>query len=401
MSRTAVAIFLTLVSFGLSAASPLQMGEQKIEWTCLVSYRFGETLTLKGNIPLTEFPEEIHLVFRVGSQTSVHPLKIDAQGNFEAHYRMQEVLLRPFAHVQFWVEGRSQKGESFITTQKDFFYEDNRFPWKTRLQEPFRVHWRQGDLQFAQMALNVAKQSQSALLNWLPLAEVPTVEIYIYDTVGELRQALQLTNSSWVGAHADPDLGVILIAVNEGLDQRLQMEQQIPHELMHIYLFHYEPSAYSNLPYWLNEGLATAIELYPNPDYYSLLETAHQKDSFLTLKSLCDTFPQDASSVYLAYAQSGAIVQFLIERYGMEKLRQLITAYANQVNCETGFYRNYGFSTAQLEQEWRQARFGETSSKQALANLAPWGVIFVLVLFVPVVLSIRLIYHTTKRKESG
>ncbi|MCX8061826.1 MAG: peptidase MA family metallohydrolase [Anaerolineales bacterium] len=399
MSRNLLAIFILILWPTLSAASPFQMGAEQIEWNHYLDYRFGETLTLKGKLYIQDMPKEANLIIQSGQQTFVQPLRIDQNGTFEYQHNLQQVPLRPFAWVELWVEGVLANGTAFTTSKKTFLYEDNRFPWKTRTQGTLRVHWRQGDLQFAQTALDVAKEAQNGMLKWFPIELNNSLDLYIYETPGELRQALQIHNGSWVGAHADPDLGVILIAVSEGLDQRLQMEQQIPHEMMHIYLYHYQPSAYSNLPVWLNEGLATAAEFYPNPEYFTLLETAKQNQSFLPLDRLCQTFPQEAAAAYLAYAQSAAIVQYLIEQYGVEKIRQLIGAYAEQLDCDAGFYRTYGFSLAHLEDEWQKARFGESGSARALANLAPWGVFLVFVLFVPVILSWKLIAHSSSRKE--
>lgn len=398
MSHSLLGVFSFIIWLLLSAAYPLQQGEEKVDWNCLLTYRFGESLTLKGKILTQNPPKELNLILEADSQTVVQPLSIDDQGNFEYQQNFQRLLLRPFARVEYWLEGVLQDGTPFTTSKREFLYEDNRFPWKTRSQAPFQVHWRQGDLQFAQTALKVAKEAQLAVKRLIPVEENRLIDIYIYETPGELRQVLQNTNAGWVGAHADPDLDVILIAVSEGLDQRLQMEQQIPHELMHIYLYHYYPTAYANMPVWLQEGLATAVEFYPNPEYYPLLETAWQNQSLFNITGLCQSFPSEAARVYVAYAQSAAIVQYLIDQYGIEKIRLLIDAYGEQMDCEAAFYRTYGFSLAQLEGEWQKARFGETNSTRALANLAPWGVLLVFVLFMPLVVSWRLLSHSFRKE---
>lgn len=398
MSHSLLGVFSVIFWLILSAACPLQQGEEKVDWNCLLTYRFGESLTLQGKILTQNPPKELSLILEADSHTVVQPLSIDDHGNFIYQQNFQQLLLRPFARVEYWLEGVLQDGTPFTTAKREFLYEDNRFPWKTRSQEPFRVHWRQGDLQFAQTALKVAKEAQVSIKKLFPVEETRLIDIYIYQTPGELRQVFQNTNPNWVGAHADPDLDVILISVSEGLDQRLQMEQQIPHELMHIYLYHYHPIAYANMPVWLQEGLATTVEFYPNPEYYPLLETAWQNQSLLSIKGLCQSFPSEAAQAYVAYAQSAAIVQYLIDQYGMEKIRQLIDAYGEQMDCEAGFYRTYGVSLAQLEGEWQKDRFGETNSTQALENLAPWGILLVFVLFIPLVVSWGLLSHSSRKE---
>lgn len=399
MSRTSLGIFSFLLWLTLSAAYPLQVGEKQVEWDCLLTYTFGESLTLKGSLTIQDTPNALSLIFQSGSQRIVQTLSLDKQGNFAYYHDFRQTPFRPFAKVEIWLEGVLSEGTPFTTDKKEFLYEDNRFPWKTRFQSPFRVHWRQGDLQFAQTILNVAKEAQEAIEQWLPVEADWDIDIYVYESPGELRQALRGAGNSWIGAHADPDLGVALIAISAGLDQRLQMEQQIPHELMHIYLYRYRPAAYARLPVWLREGLATAAEFYPNPDYYTILETARQNRSLLTLQSLCDTFPQEAGPAYLAYAQSAAVIQYLLDQYGISKIRQLIDTYADQYECGAGFYRTYGFTLEQLEAEWQEAHFGEASTARALANLAPWGILLLLVLFAPILLALQLVSHASSRRN--
>ncbi|GAB4469644.1 MAG: hypothetical protein Kow0088_01820 [Anaerolineales bacterium] len=399
MRRTLFTIFSLIIWLLLCAAYPPQTGGEKIEWNSYLNYRFGETLILKGQLQIQEEPQTLTLVFQSDGQTILQPVKVNEQGNFEYEHDFQQTPFRPFSQVEYWLEGILQDGSPFTTSKKNFLYEDNRFPWKTRLQNPFRVHWRQGDLQFAQTALNVAQEAQTSIRKWLPVAFQGTIDIYIYESPGELRQALLISSNSWVGAHADPDLGVILISVSEGLDQRLQMEQQIPHELMHIALYRYQPEAYPNLPVWLQEGLATAVELYPNPDYYALLETAYQNGSLLAMSALCDTFPPQAAQAYLAYAQSASFVDYLVAQHGVEKIRQLIERYGDQYDCEAGFYQNYGATLAQMEKEWQKAQFDESDSSQMLMSLIPWIALILFVLVVPLIYSLRLVSHLATRKE--
>ncbi|MCS7246616.1 MAG: peptidase MA family metallohydrolase [Anaerolineales bacterium] len=400
MIGTRFGFFFSFFGLVVCAAIPFQVGEEKIECDCHLNYRFGETLTLTGKLPAQPMPAEAHLVFQVNERTILYPLTLDDRGNFEFRSNFQHLPLRPFARVPYWIEGTLSNGIPFSTPREEFFYEDNRFPWKIREQPPFRVHWHRGGLQFAQMALDVAREAHYVITAWFPVQVNEPIEIYLYESPGELRQALQISKSGWIAAHADPALGVILVSVSEGFDQRLQMEQQIPHEMMHLYLYRYRPDAYSNLPVWLREGLATAVELYPNPDYYALLDTAARDRSFLALSSLCETFPQEPLTAYLAYAQSAAVVQYLIEQYGIERVRQLINAYADQYDCEAGFGHIYNFSLRQLEDQWREHRFGSHPTGRALARLVPWGMLLMLVLFGPLLLSFQLLSHSTTGKES-
>ena len=161
------------------------------------------------------------------------------------------------------------------------------------------------------------------------------------------------------------------------------MEQGIPHELMHIMLYQMVGPAYTNLPTWFNEGLASAAELYPNPDYQILLNNAHEKGSLLSIASLCNAFPRDASSALLAYSQSASFVRYLYHTYGTSGLNDMVTTYANGLDCERGAVSRIGKTLEQLERQWRQEVFAENANLTGLTNLFPWLVLSLAVLLGP------------------
>ncbi|MEJ5203450.1 MAG: peptidase MA family metallohydrolase, partial [Anaerolineales bacterium] len=212
---------------------------------------------------------------------------------------------------------------------------------------------------------------------------------------GDMREALQISQVNWIGAHADPDLNLILISISEGPDQRLQIEGQIPHELMHLILFHTFPDGYNNLPSWLNEGLASYAELYPSPDYFILLQNAAEKDTFIPLGNLCKSFPQEPSQAYLAYAQSAGVVQYIFENYGKDKMMSLLEIYRQGLNCDAGLQTALGVNQDDLFRQWRSEKFGSAPVHRALGNFLPWALILLIALGVPVMISIRYLIRPT------
>ena len=151
-----------------------------------------------------------------------------------------------------------------------------------------------------------------------------------------MQDALPNAEQNWIAGHADPDQGVILVALPPGAERHLEMERQIPHELMHIALNYTDAHAYSNLPAWFNEGLASLAELYPNPEYQALIESAYDSGELFPLASLCQTFPNESQDALLAYAQSASFTKFLYDQYGNPGFNRLIAAFASGMNCERG-----------------------------------------------------------------
>ena len=164
------------------------------------------------------------------------------------------------------------------------------------------------------------------------------------------------------------------------------MERQIPHELMHILLYEKLGPAYVNLPSWLNEGLASVAELYPNPDSLILLASRQEKDTLLPITSLCNAFPRDAADAYLAYAEAASFTRFIQLQYGSILLDQIVRQYADGLDCERGIEIALGKTLSQVEREWQREALGDDPWITALKDLAPWLVLLVAVLFVPVAL---------------
>ena len=115
-----------------------------------------------------------------------------------------------------------------------------------------------------------------------------------------------------MAGHADPDLGVMVVSVPDGPTQRIEMERQIPHELMHVLLYQLIGNKYQ-LPTWFNEGLATISELYPDPDYYTYLMRAKANDSLIPLTNLCASFPLGVEPTWLTPRQALSCVSFTTE----------------------------------------------------------------------------------------
>jgi len=353
-------------------------------------YEYGAEISFTGKFTSKIPIEKAQLFFRVGSASDTRSgeAALSADGTFTYVYDLTEDPIRAFSPIEYWFELTLAGGETVTGPKNTIMYEDNRFAWDQRERAPFIAHWYQGDTAFAQDMLDVADLSLKNAQALLPGSLNSPVNIYAYATAKDMREVLQSFRKSWIGAHADPDLGVMVLSLPEGPEQRLEMERQIPHELMHILLFNIAGAGYVNLPAWLSEGLASVAELYPNPDYLVLLDNSHKKGSLPSIKSLCQSFPRDASGAFLAYAQSASFTRYLHQRFGSSGMERLVHQYADGLDCERGIEAALGVPLAQLEREWRKDVFGENIYLTALNNLLPWVVLLLVVAIIPVGLVI-------------
>lgn len=349
-------------------------------------YVYGAEIRFKAAPNSPAAITKAQLFFQAGnsSDTRSGEAILADDGTFTYIHDLTADPLRAYSPVEFWFELTLQDGKTLTSPRKTILYEDNRFQWDQRQQAPFVAHWYQGDTAFAQDILDVAQLSLENAQTLLPLSLDSTVDIYAYASAKDMQDILQSIKKNWIGVHADPDLGVMVLSLPEGPEQRLEMERQIPHELMHILLYKMVGAGYVNLPTWLSEGLASVAELYPNPDYLVLLEGAHSKGNLPSILSLCQSFPRDASGTFLAYAQSASFTRYLQQRYGSSGLERLLRQYTDGLDCERGAEAALGVPLAQLEREWRKDVFGENVYLTAINNLLPWMVLFVMIAVVPV-----------------
>ena len=236
--------------------------------------------------------------------------------------------------------------------------------------------------------------------DFIPISLTDPIDIYIYSNVNDLGDTLLLGGREWAGGHAHADLGVVLVAVPPGTGQITEMETKIPHELAHVMLYRALGDKYAKQPAWLIEGIASMVELYPNPDYARALEIASANDTLLPFTDLCASFPADSGSAFLAYAQSQSFVTFIRDSYGTSGLERLMKSYSEDFSPELGATQALGISLSQADQRWRESVLGQNVSGVALRNLLPFLLLLVLVMVVPLWGAIDMLRQRRKMKNA-
>jgi len=260
--------------------------------------------------------------------------------------------LPPFRPIVYWWQVDFADRTMVVTPEETFRYEDDRFVWQFLNEGRLAVHWVEGDLEFARDALDAGASGLARLRSLLFLEPNRSIDIYLYPSIGDLESALALTGRSWTAGHSDPSLSVILLPIPPGPEARLEFERLIPHELTHLLLFERMGEGYAKLPAWMNEGLATTIELSPDPRYRAALEDAIANRQWLDLEGLCAAVPSSGAEALLAYAQSASLIGYLRDVYGSGSIVALLDAYQEGASCTGGLERVLRRSPRVLLQEW-------------------------------------------------
>ena len=368
-----------------------------------VIYAFGEQAIFQAKIQ-SNIPIQQTFLFMLpeGQSTRIVNINLNDQGQTNLQYDLKSNPVRPFARVAYWYRVTAADGSVLESQKYSFDYIDNRFKWQYLGDSNFQINWYERDLNFGQEALNQAEAGLRSAEKYLPVAPTSAIKIYIYNRSSDLQSALQLGQESWVAGEASPDLRVVLISIPTGPDQNLEMERQIPHEIIHVLQYQVTGTAYQQLPTWLIEGTASISELYPDPDYQVALNKATTAGTLIPIETLCTSFPRDASNAYLAYAESASFVRMIHNKYGSSGIQTLMKKYEDGMGCDEGATAALGSSLQQLQVSWKHQMLGVDSQSAAWQNMSPYLLILVLLLLVPLASIFWLIRKPkTPKPEAG
>ena len=351
-----------------------------------VAVSFGQSITFQAKIKSSIPIQQVSLLFRGVNEeaTRVETLQVGADGFVSFTYDASLNVIPPFSWIVFWFQATLSDNQTYTSDPIRFQYKDDRFPWRDISRANVNVHWYAGDDAFGSAALDAAASGMLAIAEFTPVSLDEPIDIYIYSDATDLQNTLLLGGEEWAGGHANPEIGVVMVAIAPGASQGIEMQTKIPHELAHVMLYRSLGDTYANQPIWLLEGIASMVELYPNPDYARALEIASNDNSLLSCESLCASFPADTGNAFLAYAQSQSFVSYIRDSFGSSGLTRLTNSYSEGFGCELGATSALGTPLSQLDVRWRENVLGQNTTGVAARNLLPFLLLLVLVLIVPV-----------------
>ena len=353
-------VVLTVLFFGCQAYSAqAQSGVEVLDQD--VQFTFAEEINFKLDLSSDTEVTGINLVLQVpGYPSFVGEVLPSPSGQARFVYDLTQRPLPAFSKITYSYHITLGTGEVVETPEYSFTYLDNRYHWQELIQDPFRIYWYEGELNLAQEILDAAVQGQEQVLNLLQQPkDDQQISIFVYNSENELQSSLASVGQSWVGGHADPVLGSVVVSLPPGVDQSLEIQRLIPHEITHISLYRYMGTEYEYLPAWFKEGLASTMEVYSLPEYALTLERAAKEGGFIPMAHLCVAFPTDPELALLSYAQSESFLDYIQQEYGTQGLQAMILAYDQGVSCERGVEVGLGTSFDSLEKEWKRDTFSK------------------------------------------
>ena len=352
MKRTLILLILFLIittPLSVQAEDSVEILDERVEYT------FGGELIFQIEIESEVPVSQITLVLQApGIPSFVGEVLFISPGQAQFVYDLAQRPLPAFSSITYSYHLTLENGESVETPGYFFTYLDNRYNWQELIEEPFNIYWYEGEIILAQEVRDAAVSGLDQVLELLQQpAENKPIVIFIYSSEEELQSTLASVGQTWVGGHADPGLGSIVVSLPPGVDQSLEIQRLIPHEITHILLYRFMGNEYQYLPAWFNEGLASQMEAFSRPDYDLVLEKAEGERGLIPFAHLCIAFPVDSDLALLSYAQSNSLLDYIQREYGVTGIQAMIFAYDQGVSCERGVEVALGITLEELENDWK------------------------------------------------
>jgi hypothetical protein len=258
--------------------------------------------------------------------------------------------LPPGSSVEYWWVVEDTSGDKVETTPVQVQFSDNRYQWRSLTEGKVTIYWYEGDESFARELMATAQQTLDRLAADTGAYLEKPARLYTYATTQDLAGAL-IHAREWTGGVAFTRFGIISIGISPA--NLSWGKGAIAHELAHLVVNQMTLNPYSDLPTWLNEGLAMYAEGILEPEYASHLHKAVTEDSLISVRSLASPFSAHAEAASLSYAESYSLVEFLIHEYGQAKMLELLNTFRQGSSYDGALEKVYGFNMDGLDTLWR------------------------------------------------
>lgn len=314
----------------------------------------------------------------MGSPSS--DLDLSVELDLSVHY------IPPGTEIEYYWTLTSPTGKTADTPAETFRLVDDRFEWRERSDGEGRVtvHWFEGSDAFGKMLVDTAAGALDRLRHDIGATPARPVDVWVYPSQDVLLEALPRNIPEWVGGKAFPELALVLAAIEDSEYSELEIKRVVPHELSHIVLYQATRNPYNTPPAWLEEGIAVYNQEAHDPAEEEALKYAAETNRLPPLRALSGSFGADEETALLSYAQSGSVVEFILDdaRYGSTRLARTVAAFKEGVTYDEALRAGLGVSVDELDEQWREALPYKPAAPGwldplAFAAIAAGGVLFV------------------------
>ena len=261
----------------------------------------------------------------------------------------------PGTKIEYSFEVRDKAGAVVRTQSQEFVYQDNRFEWDTVVEDLITVYYYGEYVQDrAVVVLEAAKQNMDKMLPVLGITPTEPLRIVSYNNYRHMSSALPFRSQAvseglQTQGMAFSNERVLLV---HGFDETVT--GTVSHEFTHLLVGEAAGPAISQVPSWLNEGLAEYGNIDPTDDYDAALRYGIFTRRIKPLWYL-NSFGGTPEDIIIAYGQGRSVVQFMIDSWGQERMAALFPVLQRTLDIDQALLEVYGMDQFGLDSAWREA----------------------------------------------
>ncbi len=260
----------------------------------------------------------------------------------------------PGTIITYNFEIEDSEGQRLDTEPVEFIYQDPRFEWNEVSQGPVTVAYHGPVKTRADLILDAIIQTIDFMGPLLGADTEEPIRVNMYNNVKEMLEALPpgsttIRRELITEGQAFTNVGTLLV-----LGGGRAATGTASHEVTHILTHRAGDSVFSNVPQWLDEGLAEYGNIAPGFSYDIALEFALETDRLLPITSMA-TLPGIPEDVIIFYGESRSLIRFMVRQFGPQKMKKLMTSVKGGANMEDALQEAYGVGRLRLENLWRES----------------------------------------------
>jgi len=155
---------------------------------------------------------------------------------------------------------------------------------------------------------------------------------------------------AWADGLYDPTLGRIQLPTQGATTDTKWLTNVLRHEYVHALLYDRLGASSSALPTWLNEGLAMQLAGDAWPDLDHAMQGDVKVIPLNYLEGTWSALPVNVAT--LAYLEANSATHYLIERWGLARVDELLNAFKARQSVATALQSKLFVSYEQFHRQW-------------------------------------------------
>lgn len=252
------------------------------------------------------------------------------------------------------IEGIWTEGETIYPLTLDYIIDTDSIKEKEspyeiqKTTQHFEFYCSESDRPILDKLANTLEENYPRITDNLQTQFIEKIRVLIYPDIRSFHTAIYMPDApEWVVGAAGKDELMMVSPLNPGsVHSHASLIKAIVHELTHTAVINVRVQGLVGLPKWLNEGFAFYEANQMTDGWRESVKANFAKEELPSWTQLDNANTVDFGDMD-GYALSTTIIEFLVNVYGFDKLRQLILTPKKIESI-------YGFSSDDLEKQWAE-----------------------------------------------